>query len=613
MKHTFFTKPSNRNFLITLLFMLAIPTGFLSASNVMVTFRVNMSEAYPTNGVFIGSDWAGWSLDKFQLLTDTNNDSIFETTIYLPAGECYNYRYTRGNTNWNNFETMVGTVCGSGSSNADRNIVVPQVNTVLGVVCFNSCADCGSTERVNLTLSVDMSGVTTSTNGVHVAGTFNNWNTTSLELKDDNSDNIYEISIPVIPNLDYEYKFLNGNSMTNAEVVFGTCEFRSKRRVSVANESLNWPVVKFGSCNASGDPIAETTIACIGNSITEGGAGNYFNSWAIQLREMLGNGYYTENLGVSGTTMSKVGDSPWWNQPQYNYTFGLNPNIILIKLGTNDSKSSNWKPEHFKADYLDMIGKFRAMPSHPTIYMVTPAKAYSSAYSINDNTIVMKIIPILHQIAFEEGVHLIDMYNATSYMPANFPDGIHPNSAGAKAIAQKAKENILKAKPVITQVAASTDTTVNTLYQWYYNDSPLSGGNLHTITVSKEGKYQVAVKMSRASNDIYVSEPFNLVLPQGSSTVSLTTDYDVVYKINNTLGQQHVLIYPNPASGSINIENAADADVSILNETGQIMYVEKKIGKFQTINIPELKSGVYFVKLSKNNSILTERIVVLQN
>jgi lysophospholipase L1-like esterase len=328
---------------------------------------------------------------------------------------------------------------------------------------------------------------------------------------------------------------------------------------------------------------------------------------------MLGNGYYTENLGVSGTTMSKVGDSPWWNQPQYNYTFGLNPNIILIKLGTNDSKSSNWKPENFKADYLDMIGKFRAMPSHPTIYMVTPAKAYSSAYSINDNTIVMKIIPILHQIAFEKGVHLIDMYNATSYMSANFPDGIHPNSTGAKAIAQKAKENILKAKPVITQVAASTDTTVNTLYQWYFNDSPLSGGNLHTITVSKEGKYQVAVKMSRASNDIYVSEPYNLVLPQGSSPVGLTTDYDVVYKINNTLGGNTILIYPNPASGSINIQNANHADVSIFNEAGQLMLTQKNIGKLENIQIPDLKNGVYFIKLSKDNSYLTEQIVVRQN
>ena len=91
------------------------------------------------------------------------------------------------------------------------------------------------------------------------------------------------------------------------------------------------------------------------------------------------------------------------------------------------------------------------------------------------------------------------------------------------------------------------------------------GGNLHTISVSKEGKYQVAVKMSRASNDIYVSEPYNLVLPQGSSTAGLTTDYDVVYKVNNTLGQNNILIYPNPASGVINIENAMDADVSILN------------------------------------------------
>ena len=612
MEQKLFTKTSISKFWISILFIVTIPTSFLTASNVMVTFRVNMSQAYPTNGVFIGSDWAGWSLDKFQLLTDTNNDSIFETTIYLPAGECYNYRYTRGNTNWNNFETMVGTVCGSSSSNADRNIVVPQENTVLGVVCFNACADCGSTEKVNLTLSVDMSGITVSTNGVHVAGTFNNWNSGSLVMKDDNNDNIYDIAIPVIPNLDYEYKFLNGNSLIYAEVVFGTCEFCSKRKVSVGNESLNWPVVKFGSCNAAGNPISGTKIACIGNSITEGGAGNYFNSWAIQLREMLGNGYYTENLGVSGTTMSKVGDSPWWNQPQYNYTFVLNPDIILIKLGTNDSKSANWKPENFKADYLDMIDKFRAIPSHPTIYMVTPAKAYSSAYSISDNTIVMKIIPILHQIAFEKGVHLIDIYNATSYMSANFPDGIHPNSTGAKAIAQKARENIVKAKPVITQVAASTDTTVNTLYQWYYNDSPLSRSNLHTINVSKEGKYQVAVKMSRASNDIYVSEPFNLTLPQGSAAVGLTTDYDVVYKINNTLGQHTILIYPNPASGSINIENAKDADVSILNEAGQIRLTQKKIGKLETIYIPGLKNGLYFVKLSKDNSYLTQKIVVMK-
>jgi lysophospholipase L1-like esterase len=604
------SKPVNSYLGVILLILMLFPAGILSASNVMITFRVNMSEAYPTKGVYIGSDWAGWSFEKFQLLTDVDNDSIFEISLYLPAGESYNYRYTRGNTSWNNFESLTGTLCGSGSSGADRNILVPQVNTVLGVVCFNSCTDCGSTEKLNLNLSVDMTGLTVSANGVHVAGSFNNWSTVSMELKDDNNDHIYNISVPVIPNLDYEYKFLNGNTMDKAEVVFGTCEFRSKRRVTVLAETLTVPLVKFESCNAEGNPISEFKIACIGNSITEGGAGNYFNSWAIQLRGLLGNGYYTENLGVSGTTMSKTGDSPWWNQPQYNYTFGLNPDIILIKLGTNDSKSFNWKPEQYKTAYLDMIDKFRAMPSHPAIYMVTPAKAYSSAYSISDNTIVMKIIPVLHQIAFEKGVHLIDMYNATSYMSANFPDGIHPNSAGAKVIAQKAKENIVKSKPVITQVEATTDTTENTLYQWYYNDTVMAGANVRAINVSREGKYKVAVKMSNASNDIFISEPFNMVLPQGSSTVGLTSDYEVVYKVNNILGSHNIRIYPNPASGTINIENALNSDVAIFDDLGKVVMTRKKISNNQTIHIPELKNGVYLIRLSKDNSSITQRIVV---
>ena len=606
------SKPVTKYLWIGIVFLMLFPTTFLSASNVMVTFRVNMSEAYPTNGVYVGSDWAGWSLDKFQLLTDNNNDSIFEITVYLPAGESFNYRYTRGNGNWSNFESLEATPCGSGSG-ADRNIVVPQANTTLGIVCFNSCTDCGSTERTDLNLSVDMTGKTVSANGVHAAGTFNNWNTTSHQLNDLNSDGIYEISIPVIPGLDYEYKFLNGNTMDNAEVVFGTCEFRSKRRVTVGSEPLNMPVVKFESCNADGSPMSEVKIACIGNSITEGGAGNYFNSWAIQLRDMLGVGYYTENLGVSGTTMSKTGDSPWWNQPQYNYTFSLNPDIILIKLGTNDSKSANWKPVNYKADYIDMIDKFRAMPSHPEIYMVTPAKAYSSAYNINDNTIVMKIIPILHQIAFEKGVHLIDMYNATSYMPANFPDGIHPNSVGAKVIAGKNKENIIKAKPIITQVEVTTDTTENTLYQWFFNNEPVSGANLRTFNVSDEGEYKVAVKMSNASNDIFISEPFTLVLPQGTTKVGLTTDYEVVYKINNTLGSHNILIYPNPASNVIKIENARDADVTLFDDQGKIVLSQNKISDSQTIDIPGLRNGIYFIRLSKDNSSVTQQIVVVKS
>ncbi|MEI7502108.1 MAG: GDSL-type esterase/lipase family protein, partial [Paludibacter sp.] len=342
---------------------------------------------------------------------------------------------------------------------------------------FSIDASSAPSSSILMNLSLDMNGQTVSPNGVHVAGDFNVWNTTSLELKDPNSDGIYEVSVP-ISNLNqiYSYKFLNGNSWGSEETVFGTCEFHCNRKVSVGNSTFTVPLVKFSSCNSTGAPIAGLKIACVGNSITEG-AGNtsYSKSWPYQLRDLLGTGYYTENLGVSGRTMLKNGDYPWWNEPEYQWTSGLKPDVILIKLGTNDSKTWNWNAINYKADYIEMINKFRAINSNPIIYMVTPAKAYASLWGITDDVIKNQLIPILKQIAFEKAVNLVDMYNATTGMAANFPDNIHPNDAGAKIIAQKIKDNLLKVKPVIVQVLPQANPVINNSYQWFYNDAPIVG------------------------------------------------------------------------------------------------------------------------------------------
>ena len=37
------------------------------------------------------------------------------------------------------------------------------------------------------------------------------------------------------------------------------------------------------------------------------------------------------------------------NEPAYKNALAFNPNIVVIKLGTNDSKSFNWK---YKADFM---------------------------------------------------------------------------------------------------------------------------------------------------------------------------------------------------------------------------------------------------------------------
>ena len=119
--------------------------------------------------------------------------------------------------------------------------------------------------------------------------------------------------------------------------------------------------------------------------------------------------------------------------------------------------------------------------------------------------------------------------------------------------------------------------------------------------------------MSNASNDIFVSDPFQLALPQGTTTVSLTSDYEVVYKVNSTTGADNILIYPNPASTSVRIENAADSELTIINEDGKTVKTLDKISNDHTISVPDLENGVYFIRISKGNSSVTRKLVILKN
>ena len=72
---------------------------------------------------------------------------------------------------------------------------------------------------------------------------------------------------------------------------------------------------------------------------------------------MLGKKYYIQNFGVSGATMLKKGNKPYWNQLEYQQTLVFNPKIIVLMLGTNDSKPINldtYKNE-FAKDYNEII------------------------------------------------------------------------------------------------------------------------------------------------------------------------------------------------------------------------------------------------------------------
>ncbi|GIS04574.1 MAG: hypothetical protein CM15mP107_1940 [Bacteroidota bacterium] len=68
-----------------------------------------------------------------------------------------------------------------------------------------------------------MSNQIISEKGVHLAGDFQDWDPSSLEMLDTDSDSIYQITISLVIDSVYEYKFINGDSWGEDETIDEEC------------------------------------------------------------------------------------------------------------------------------------------------------------------------------------------------------------------------------------------------------------------------------------------------------------------------------------------------------------------------------------------------------
>ena len=124
---------------------------------------------------------------------------------------------------------------------------------------------------------------------------------------------------------------------------------------------------------------APKRIACVGDSITYGAAikDRAKNCYPAQLGRMLGEKFDVRNFGVNGATMLKKGDKPYWKLKAYADAHDFQPEVVVIKLGTNDSKPHNWKhKEEYVADYVALIESFQKLESKPTVWVCYPVPAY---------------------------------------------------------------------------------------------------------------------------------------------------------------------------------------------------------------------------------------------
>ncbi|NLD94416.1 MAG: hypothetical protein GX639_17305 [Fibrobacter sp.] len=217
---------------------------------------------------------------------------------------------------------------------------------------------------------------------------------------------------------------------------------------------------------------AQKKVACIGNSITFGyGLNNSTPTYPQQLQKLLGSGYTVENDGVSATTLLKKGNNPYWVNGKLSQVFTFKPDIVVIKLGTNDTKPENWNTHsgEFKADYLSMVDTLAKMSSKPKIYVVLPVPVFSNpvgaSWGIRDSIIRLEI-PIIKQVASERGLTVIDCYTPLLKFPQFFStDGVHPDGTGADTIAHI----VYRALTSTSSVSANSISTTHPQFQLHIN------------------------------------------------------------------------------------------------------------------------------------------------
>ena len=200
--------------------------------------------------------------------------------------------------------------------------------------------------------------------------------------------------------------------------------------------------VSLFSVNAFSDTIR---IACVGDSITYGaGIKDRKNmNYPVQLGKMLGPKYEVKNFGNSGSTMLKKGDKPFWKQREYKAALDFNPNIVVIKLGTNDTKPQNWKHSaEYSDDYKSMISAFAKLSSKPKIYICLPVPVVKTRWGITDAIVNKDIIPALKKLSAQTNCGIIDLNSPFKGKHQLIPDHVHPNAAGATIIAETVANSI---------------------------------------------------------------------------------------------------------------------------------------------------------------------------
>jgi len=142
-------------------------------------------------------------------------------------------------------------------------------------------------------------------------------------------------------------------------------------------------------------------------------------------------------------------------------------------------------------------------------------------------------------------------------------------------------------------------------YVWSWGDGTFDYVAYPSHTYANAGFYNICLTVTDANgcSTTYCDSSFYI---QRTTNTMITVDVVppaplAIEKVNSP--DYHFNIYPNPASGDLTIHtsvnNGQESEISIINMLGEVMQKEKiKINKEEKINIKELPSGMYMIRVA---------------
>lgn len=137
---------------------------------------------------------------------------------------------------------------------------------------------------------------------------------------------------------------------------------------------------------------------------------------------------------------------------------------------------------------------------------------------------------------------------------------------------------------------------------WNFGDQNTGAGSTVQHTYTTNGNYTITLTLTGECGDTVITQTLNVGTVVGIDQLSL--------------GNDELMLYPNPAKATLNITNKSGLDmkkISAYNILGQLVYQAQANSKDNhQINISGFASGVYTLKIETEKGIVVRKFEVLQ-